>query len=355
MKDKYVAYVGSYTYTGPSKGITIYDVDTEKGTFVKRREVEVNNASAMILSRDKRHLYSIADEGIVTFDVLPDGGLRQVAVTGIRGMRGCDLAVDRKNRFLLVAGSHDGKITVMKIDADGVVCSIADGVFHEGLGTVAERGFKPHVTCVCFTPDEKYACAVDAGIDQIKVYAIRPRSGKLSLAYIIRSELDSGPRDMVFSEDGRFAYVMSELHNEISVYAYELTENGPEFTLLEQVPTVGAKPSDRSAATSLYMSADQAHMFCTNAGDNSVAMYDRDAETGHLKQRFVLPVSGAYPKDCGLFPGGDILYSVNHTGDSITFFRVDYEKGLLIMRSRPVKVYEPNRAVLLNLAEIKEG
>ena len=40
-KQKYVAYVGSYSYTGSAKGITIYDVDAEAGKFKKRSEIEV--------------------------------------------------------------------------------------------------------------------------------------------------------------------------------------------------------------------------------------------------------------------------------------------------------------------------
>lgn len=37
MAQKYVAYVGSYTYYGSSKGISIMDVDVEKGIFTKAK------------------------------------------------------------------------------------------------------------------------------------------------------------------------------------------------------------------------------------------------------------------------------------------------------------------------------
>ena len=50
MSGKYVAYVGSYSYTGKAKGITIYDVDTERGCFVKKDEVDVDNSSYVIKS-----------------------------------------------------------------------------------------------------------------------------------------------------------------------------------------------------------------------------------------------------------------------------------------------------------------
>lgn len=52
MKGKYMAYVGSYSYTGKAKGITVYDVDVEKGTFKERCEVEVDNSSYVIASHN---------------------------------------------------------------------------------------------------------------------------------------------------------------------------------------------------------------------------------------------------------------------------------------------------------------
>ena len=45
MQDKYMAYVGSYSYNGQAKGITVYDVDEKKGKFIYRCEVEVDNRS----------------------------------------------------------------------------------------------------------------------------------------------------------------------------------------------------------------------------------------------------------------------------------------------------------------------
>jgi len=63
MNGKYMAYVGSYSYTGKAKGITVYDVDVENGVFKERCEMEVDNSSYVIASSDGKTLYSIADEG----------------------------------------------------------------------------------------------------------------------------------------------------------------------------------------------------------------------------------------------------------------------------------------------------
>ncbi len=89
MKGKYMAYVGSYSYTGKAKGITVFDVDVEKGQFQYRCEMEVDDSSYVIASSDGKTLYSIADEGVVAFRILENGSLARLNSASIRGMRGC--------------------------------------------------------------------------------------------------------------------------------------------------------------------------------------------------------------------------------------------------------------------------
>ena len=91
---KYMAYVGSYSYTGKAKGITVYDVDVENGKFVQRCEVEVDNSSYVIASKNGDTLYSIADEGVVAFRILQNGSLSRLNSAKINGMRGCHLSTD---------------------------------------------------------------------------------------------------------------------------------------------------------------------------------------------------------------------------------------------------------------------
>ena len=42
-KDRYVAYVGTYTH-GTSIGIHLYDVDVEQGLMKERKVVPINNS-----------------------------------------------------------------------------------------------------------------------------------------------------------------------------------------------------------------------------------------------------------------------------------------------------------------------
>ena len=185
-QEKYVAYVGTYTHEN-SVGIHIYDLDASNETMVERKVVPINNPSDIVVSKNREYLYSIADEGVEAFKILPDGDLEPINENWIGGMRGCYVEVDDANRYLFVGGHHDGRVTMMRLREDGGIGEIADGVFHKGMGrSIAQRNYIPHVDCVKLTPDQRFLCAVDNGLDQIKIYRVDYQNGKLVLVDIIR-------------------------------------------------------------------------------------------------------------------------------------------------------------------------
>ena len=343
MKEMYMAYVGSYSYTGSAKGITIYDVDVEKGIFKKRCETEIDNSSYLVASQDGKMLYSIADEGVVSYKIHENGSITRLNSANIRGMRGCQLSLDPDGQFLFVAGYHDGKATVMNLNSDGSIGSVVAGIYHKGLGSVAERMFRPHVTCVRMTPDKQYVMVADVGVDQVKVYRLSDGKDALVLVDTIPCDLESAPRHFIFSSDGKYMYLLYEVKNVIDVYTYETGPRVPKLEKIQTIPTTdGDDVSQLTAACALRLSEDEKHVFCSNAGDDTITVYSRDPETGLLEMLCSLPVSGEYPKDVAIFPDGKHVASINHETGSITFFRVDYEKGLLVMCANPVFVDEPN-------------
>ena len=343
-KKKYVAYVGSYTH-GASKGIKVYDVDVEKGILTERNEVEVSNSSHTAVSKNGKYLYSIEDEGVAVFERDKDGDLARMNSVDIDGMRGCYLATDVDGKYLYVAGYHDGKVTVVHTHRDGSLGSLMDGVFHKGLGSVAERNFRPHVNCVRPTPDNKYLCAVDNGIDQVKVYRINKRTHKLELVDILRCPRETAPRIIRFSDDGKYAYLLCELSNEIRVYTYDGSGKHPEFELIQTISTL-QKAEDQdavhNAASGLTLANDGRHLFCTTAGENTVSMFEINPENGILTKKFTLPISGDYPKDIVIFPDDKHLAVTNHASNTITVFSIDYEKNIIVMNGKPLKVDMPN-------------
>ena len=154
----------------------------------------------------------------------------------------------------------------------------------------------------------------------------------------------------MFSSDGRFFYVLYEMKNVIDVYSYQEGERTPLVEKIQTFPTTGSEPNQLPAACAMHFSPDEKYLFCSNAGDNTVTMFERDEETGTLTMRFCLPISGDYPKDIAIFPDGKHLASINHEG-TISFFKIDYEKGLLVMSRRSIPVNEPNCCEIVKIGE----
>lgn len=340
---KYVAYVSTYTVGRENTyGIKIYDVDMENGRMTEKNKVRVTNPSYITIAHNGKFLYSITDFGVMALKIMPDGNLEDIGTGSINGMRGCYLSTDFEDKFIFVGGYHDGKITVLCINEDGSVGEITDEIYHKGLGSIAERNSRPHVNCVTMTRDNHYLCAVDLGLDHINVYRLDHVSGKLKPIDIIRSEQESAPRHMKFSNDGRFLYIVHQLKKYIDVYTYEEINDLPEFEKIQTISTLNDYHAGGSAASALNISEDFQYLVSSNAGDNSVVIYKIDQETGLLEKVLCLPISGDYPKDAHIFPDNRHLVSLNHESNTMTFFNVDLENGLLAMNGREIKVNQPN-------------
>ncbi|MBQ9765556.1 MAG: lactonase family protein [Lachnospiraceae bacterium] len=346
--EKYVAYIGSYTH-GKAKGITICDVDVEKGRCTKRKEVEINNPSYMVAANSGKYLYSICDEGLAAYLILPDGDLELINRASINGMRGCHITINKDDSYLFVAGYHDAKATVVKVREDGGIGEVTDEMYNHGLGSVGERNFRAHISCAALTPDEKYLMVCDMGIDQVKAYRFDKAKGKLKLVDILRCELESAPRTMIFSPDGRFAYLLCELKNYISIYTYQDGGKGPVFELIERVSAVENRQSNITASVAIKMSKDGKYVFVTSAGGNGLAFFRRNVEEGRLRRLSVLPISGEFPKDFMLLPDEKHFVSLNHDSNQLTFFTLNYEQGIIIMNGHPIDIEKPNCGIIVKI------
>ncbi len=347
--EKYVAYVSSYTKRSKT-GITIFDVDMENGSFAYRNSLEISNSSYLTCSHNDQFLYSITDMGVKSYEIGQNGDLDEINMASINGMRGCYLSTDYTDRFLFVAGYHDGKITVLRVGEDGAVGEITDEIYVQGMGEVSDRSYVPHVSCVKMSRDNKFLLASDTGMDHVNVYALNYETGKLKPVDIIRSDVNSGPRHMIFSVDNKYVYVLNEMQNSIDVFNYSILESGyPEFIKIQTIQTVDNYHASTSVSRALKFSEDRNYIITSSAGDNSVEIFKRDEKSGLLTKVLCLPISGIYPKDAALFPDKQHLVSLNHESSTMTFFNVDLEKGLLSMCAKEVKIDYPNCVIFHGL------
>lgn len=105
------------------------------------------------------------------------------------------------------------------------------------------------------------------------------------------------------------------------------------------------------ASSGLRVSPSGKYLYTSTAGDNSVSIYRIDPENGMLSEICKLPISGKYPKDIDVFPDEKTLVTLNHESNEIRFFTIDYEKGLIVMKGRPIKVDTPNCILISKVGE----
>ncbi len=342
-KERYVAYVGTYTHTN-SVGIHVYDVDPDTGVFVERSVAPINNPSYLTISKNGKYLYSIADEGVAAFDIDENGDLIKKNQQWIGGMRGDFVEVDSQNRYLFVGGFHDGRVTMMRLQEDGSIGDIACGIFHQnyGLGDGSRHTDHAKVTCVKLTPDEKFLCAVDIGLNQIKVYEINYELGNLTLADIIRPEIDAGVREIGFSGDGKYMYALTSMNNSIEVYKYYVLKGkDPEFERIQTI-SVLKKPDPNVGATSFTITEDEKYIFVGVDAMNGTTWLSRDAETGLLTYEGYTLNSGEFPKDIDILPGDKFLVVLNHDSSEIRTLCLNMEGGYALMKNAPIEVSKPN-------------
>ena len=141
-----------------------------------------------------------------------------------------------------------------------------------------------------------------------------------------------------------------ELSNEILVYTYDGSGKIPKFELIQKVDSRMDKQERGCASSGLRVSPSGRYLYCSTAGDNSVSIYDIDQKLGTLKLICSLPISGKYPKDIDVFPDEKTLVTLNHESNEIRFFTIDYEKKIIVMKGRPIKIDTPN-CILISKVE----
>lgn len=348
-KDKYVAYVSTYTMND-DVGIRIYDVDLINGKLTQKDQVKITNSSYLTMSRNGKYLYAITDMGVEGYEILEDGTLKKLNRKSINGMRGCYLSTDYDDKYLFVAGYHDAKVTVLRLNPDGTIGEITEEIFNAGLGSIVERSYRPHITCTKMTRDNKFLCVCDIGMDQVKIYALNHTTGKLKFVDMIHCDQDSAPRYIKFHKSGKFAYVIHEVACKLDVYSYEIKNEMPEFNKIGSYTTFNDSYHTSSClACALKFSFDHKLIMCSNAGENSVAIFKIDEKTGLLSKEFVLPVSGDYPKDVGFFPDSKHIVSLNHESSTMSFFNLNLKESIIVMNGPFVKVPHGNCIIMKKL------
>lgn len=326
---KLVAYV-----SGGGPDITWYDVDRATGALTRAGSLPAFAANPSFLAIDPAvtHLYAVSEGtsqvGAYAID-RSTGALTFINAVGSGGNGPAHLSVDRGGHYVLVANYGDGQIAVLPIRADGGVAPSQQ--------TLA-AGVRAHM--IVTAPANDAVLVPCLGSSYIAQYTFAPASGALTANSVPHASTASGagPRHLAFSPDARHAYLINELDSTITAFTYDAATGrlAPIHTLSSRA--AGATGTNTGAE--IWVHPAGTVVYASNRGDNTIAVFARDAQTGRLSPLAQVPTQGATPRDFTLDPEGRFLYVANQGSNSVVPFAID-AAGQLAPTAAPITVPSP--------------
>jgi 6-phosphogluconolactonase len=351
-KSQYIAYVGTYTSKTNSKGIYAYRFDAEKGQLTPIGvAAESVDPSFLAIHPNGKYLYAVNEIGnfnggtsgaLSAFSIdAKTGALKLLNQVPTRGAGPCYVSLDKNGSFVLVANYDSGSIASFPVHDDGSLGTASGFVQHSGSGPNKERQEGPHAHWIGTSPDNRFALAVDLGLDQVLVYSFDSSKGIFTpmLSGFAKVKPGAGPRHLAFHPNGKFAYVLSEMESSVTVFSYQL-KNGT-FTSLE---TISALPKDYSGpkeAAEIAVHPSGKFLYTSNRGHDSIAVFAIDEKKGTLKSLGQVLTGGKTPRHFAIDPTGAYLLAENQESNNIVIFHIDAATGSLTPTGQAVDVPSP--------------
>lgn len=338
-------YVGTYTGADKGNGIYVFRFEPESGTMTPTETVMgAANPSFLAIDPTNRFVFSAneSEPGIVSafHRDLTSGGLHELNQETSHGAGPCYISIDKPGRYAMVANYGDGALAVYPIGEDGHLQPSSDVITFTGTGHDPGRQDGPHAHMVSPAPDGYHVLATDLGLDTITVYDLDTDTGRLNPGSaegaVAHAAPGAGPRHFAYSPDGTMVFVINELNNTITSYAF--ADGG--LTERQTVPTLPDGFSGENTTAQIAITPDGLHLYGSNRGDDSIVIY-AVGEDGDLTLVGHQPTGGQTPRNFALDPTGAWLLVGNQTTGNIIVFRRDPETGLLSQTGDPVEVPSP--------------
>lgn len=370
------AFVSSWT-SGPNGGgdgggIHVLSCDEKNGSLQLLSSIAPEiNAGYICLSPDGKHLYSTderkdaggrpgAGGAIVAFEIDPTtAALKRLNTVPSMGAFPAFISIAPDGSCVAVAnhGSYDattrivheaGRFEVQRLYDDATVSLFPAGkdqlssasdvaVFAQqhAKGWEIEPGLdaifqaSPHAHSVNFDPEGRHLLACDKGADRIYLYRLEESGPRLKQLSVFDAPPGTAPRHSAFHPNRPYVFVINELMATLS--SYRVT---PSDTLefIQTVPTVSAtavSSGKRNMPSDVHVHPNGRFVYGSTRGDNSIASFSVDIETGRLIPLEIVPTLGSTPRGFNLSPDARYLFVGNQDSNEVRTFRVDSDTGRL--------------------------
>ena len=346
-----IVFAGTYTGTG-SQGIYAYRWSAATGELDPLGlAAATENPSYLVVSADRKLLYSVNE-------MAPQPGQETGRVSAFRrthepgrlahlntvpsgGTEPCNLAIDTAGKNLFAANYGSGSFSRFPLLPDGSLQPAAQNLYFHGHSVNPDRQTSPHTHCTTLSPGGRYLLVNDLGLDRIYVYHLDPKTATLTAnAVPFYSAIPgSGPRNLKFHPNARWAYSANEMGSSIDVLHW--LEQSGELHRVQNLSTLPAGYSQPNTAATVYVHPNGKYVYASNRGHNSVATFAVDPKQGTLTLRAHISCGGKTPRFFTMDPAGNWLLVANQDSQNIVILRCDAATGLLTETGRQYTLDHP--------------
>lgn len=330
---KHHVYVGTYMDAG-GEGIHLLELDTQALTLVPLASWKDLSRDPSFLAVEEDHLYAVSeglDHGTVT-------AFRRDRKTGYLtflnrqdtpGTAMCHLLRWKDKPILSAANYGSGSLLTLRVEPQGGVGEMRCFRQHTGVGfDAAGRQEGPHVHSTGLTPDGTKLFAADLGLDKVVCYEAAedgtltpgPETAQITVPG------GEGPRHFVFSADGIFLYLATEMGSKVFVFT---SQDG--WVTHRCLQSVSALPEDftgESYGADIHLSPDGNFLYMSNRGKDCITAF-RVTPEGTLETLGYYDCGGTFPRNFCVTPEGDCLLIANQHSGTLALCPRDPKTGIL--------------------------
>lgn len=348
--------VGTYTEGSTSKGVYVYRFNQETGKAKMVSFVQAGNPSFVVAKDDNKFAYSVSEyndgrQSAIAYRLDKAKGklslINSQTTTDeeIGVKKGKDIKTDgadpcfimTNGKQVVTANYSGGDISVFPIAKDGSLCRQSQHFCFSGN----EQGIVSHLHCVRLTPDGKYLVADDLGNDCIYRFEVNSQADYLNRQpfllnplVIYKGEKGRGPRHIVFSKNGRYAYLISELGDVVTTFSYESGR-------LKEIQAIVAYDGGGHGSADIHISPNGKFLYTSHRLKNDGVSIFRINQTTGMLTKVGYQRTGIHPRNFSITPNGKYFLVACRDSNEIEVFSINKQSGLLKDTFQRIKLDKP--------------
>ena len=358
--------VGCNTGSPDKDALKVLECDTETGAAKIVQSVNgCEGTTYFQLSKDGKTLYSAVSEkrgekthgAIVKFDVENHRIGKMTKLAELPCETPCHVALSPDESVMSVAVYWSGIYGVMALDSLQLMSAALP---NDAVGPRKDRQQKAFAHQTFYTPDGKLMGVCDLGCDRVNFYEYKKSGGLEKPVITLKADPGDGPRHAIFSNDGKFLFVVNELSSTVTSYAVakgtpnlvgasfqdargRLGEPSLPFTRIgkwSMLPEGCTLKETETKAAAIKLTADGKILMASNRGHDSIAFFAVN-DDGTLMLKNVSKLTGKFPRDFELMPGEKFMVVGHKMSNEIQVYAFDRDKCELKAVGAPIPCWRP--------------